>query len=103
MATDAAQEKQQLHTLVEFLGPEQIHTLRSLVEIMLDPVSRRLAAAPIDDEPETDDERRAVAEALESLGRNGGVSMETVLADFGLTMDDFRRMAKEDLPGNVRG
>ena len=99
MATDIAQEKQRLHTMVELLGPAQVHKLRSLVEMMLDPVARKLAAAEIDDEPETADERRAITEALESLERNGGVPMETVLADFGLTMDDFRRMATQDPAG----
>ncbi len=38
----------------------------------------------------------AAAEAVESLRRNGGVPMEVVLADFGLTMEDFRRMAGDD-------
>ncbi len=32
------------------------------------------------------------------MKRNGGVPMEEVLADFGLTMDDFRRMAESDSP-----
>jgi len=65
---------------------------------MLDPAERELALIPMDDERETGQERQAVAEALESLSRNGGVSMETVLADFGLTMKDFEAMSREPLP-----
>ncbi len=95
MATDATHDKQQLHTMVELLGPEQARAVRGLVEWMLDPVSRKLATAPIDDEPETEAERLAAAEYLESLGRTGGVPMETVLAEFGLSMDDFRRLSGE--------
>jgi hypothetical protein len=33
---------------------------------------------------------------IDSLDRNGGVPMEAVLADFGLTRDDFRKMAEID-------
>jgi hypothetical protein len=32
-------------------------------EAMLDPVSLAIAQAPVDDEPETEEERQAVAEA----------------------------------------
>jgi hypothetical protein len=95
---DLAQERQQAHTLLDQLPAEQVAAIRGLLETMLDPLDRKLAAAPIDDEPESEEERRAVAEAMDSLRRNGGVPMEEVLADFGLTMEDFRRMAENDLP-----
>jgi hypothetical protein len=95
---DLAQERQQAHALLDQLPAEQLAAIRGLLETMLDPLDRKLAAAPIDDEPETEEERRAVAEAMDSLRRNGGVPMEEVLADFGLTMEDFRRMAENDLP-----
>ena len=39
------------------------------------------APAPMDDEPEAEEERLAVAKAIESLERNGGVPMEEALAD----------------------
>jgi hypothetical protein len=44
-----------------------------------------------------DAEERAVEEARQWLRENGGkgIPREVVLADFGLTMDDFRRMAEE--------
>ena len=53
----------------------------------------RATDIPLDDEPLTPSDRTAIDKAVESLKRNGGVSMETVLADFGLTMNDFRSMA----------
>jgi hypothetical protein len=95
---DLAQERQQAHALLDQLPQEQLAAIRGLLETMLDPLDRKLALAPIDDEPETEEERRAVAEATDSLRRNGGVPMEEVLADFGLTLEDFRRMAENDLP-----
>ena len=85
--TDLAQER---------LSPEQLAAVRGLLETMLDPIDRKLALAPLDDEQESEEERQAVAEAIESLKRNGGVPMEEVLPDFGLTMEDFHRMAKSD-------
>jgi hypothetical protein len=62
---------------------------------LLDPVSCKLAAAPIDDEPETEDERQAVERAKERLRQLGdkGVPHQEVLQDFGLTPDAFQRMA----------
>ncbi|MCC6365039.1 MAG: hypothetical protein IT165_16100 [Bryobacterales bacterium] len=62
---------------------------------MIDPVTRKLAAAPIDDEPETEEERRAVEQSKEWLRQRGGkgIPHEEVLRDFGLSADDFHRMA----------
>jgi hypothetical protein len=64
----------------------------------LTPLDRKLAVAPIDDELLTPEEAAAIEAGIDSLERNGGVPMEEVLADFGLTMDDFRKMAETPLP-----
>ena len=56
-----AQTKQQAHELIERMAPGQIFAVVAVMETMLDPVSRAIANAPIDDEPETDAERQAVA------------------------------------------
>jgi len=65
----------------------------SLLEVMLDPVSRAIANAPVDDEPETEAERQAVSESKAWFERNGGqgIPHEEVLADFGLTPNDFNK------------
>lgn len=99
MAFDMEQERAQAHALLDLLPPAKLGAVRNLLAVMVEPTS-------LDDEPETEQERQAVAEGLASLERNGGVPMETVLADFGLTMEDFERMgrtpAAESLtrPGN---
>ena len=92
------QERKQAHAMLDRLAPEQLAAVLSLLETMLDPMERKLALAPIDDEPETEEERQDIAEVIESLKRNGGVPMEVVLADFGLTLEEFRRMADDDSP-----
>jgi len=56
----------------------------------LDPVARAIANAPVDDEPESEQERQAVAEADEWLQHNRPIPFEEVLADFDLTIEDVR-------------
>jgi len=92
MALDFVQERQRAHAYLDRLPPEQLSAVRGLLESLLSPFERKLALAPIDDEPITPEEAAAVEAGRASLERNGGVPMEEVLADFGLTMDDFRRM-----------
>jgi hypothetical protein len=89
MATDVLQEKQQVHELIERLAPSQVHAVRGLLEVMVDPVARSIANAPIDDEPLTPEEEQALDRADASLKDNKGISHEEVLAEFGLTMSDF--------------
>jgi hypothetical protein len=69
---------------------------------MIDPFSRKLALAPIDDEPFTDEDRQAVAEAHEWRKHNEPIPLENVLADLGLTMDDWETMSRTPLAQPVR-
>jgi hypothetical protein len=98
MALDIVQERQQAHSYLDRLPPEQLSAVRGLLETMLDPVSRALANAPIDDEPISEEEERAVSEAREWRKYNNPIPMEEVLADFGLTMEDFERLGRTPLP-----
>jgi len=93
MAHDSASDRHQAHELIERLAPTQVSAVVGLLEAMLDPVSRAIANAPVDDEPETEEERNAVAESKTwfEQRRGQGISHEEVLADFGLTPDDFKR------------
>lgn len=54
---------------------------------MLDTTS----SAPVDDEPISDEDIRCVREGRAWFAEHGGrgIPMEEVLADFGLTLDDF--------------
>ena len=49
MVRDLTHEKQRLHELVDRLAPGQVHAVRGLLQAMLDPVSRAIANAPVDD------------------------------------------------------
>jgi hypothetical protein len=103
MTTDTANERQRAHAYLDFLPPEQLSAVRGLLETMLDPVSRALANAPIEDEEISEEEERAVAESIEWLKHNKPIPNEEVLAEFGLTLGDFERMGRTPLPQEPNG
>jgi hypothetical protein len=89
MAGELTHEKEQLHELVERLAPSQVHAVRGLLRVMLDPVSRAIANAPVDDEPLTADDARALDEAREWLKRSEPIPHEQVLAELGITLEEI--------------
>jgi hypothetical protein len=92
-----ANEKLQAHDLIERLAPNQISALVHLLEVMINPLTRSLANAPLDDEPVTEREAAEIAAARASLDRGEGVPHEKVLAEFGLSPEDFARMGSTPL------
>jgi hypothetical protein len=86
-----------VHALIDQLPPIQLAALETILQSMLDPLARKLALAPVDDEPLTEEDRRAIAEANAWSKHNAPIALETVLADFGLTMTDWETMAKTPL------
>jgi hypothetical protein len=89
MSSDLTHEKQQLHELVDRLAPSQVYAVRSLLQVMLDPVSRAIANAPVDEEPITAEEARALSEAREGLKHNEPIPNEQVLAELGITLEEI--------------
>jgi hypothetical protein len=94
VAHDSTHEKQQAHELIERLAPSQVSAVVGMLEAMLDPVSRAIANAPVDDEPVSEEEARALAASREWLKHNPGIPHEEVLADFGLTPYDLKKNQK---------
>ena len=76
--------KERLHNAVETMTDEEARAaLRTLADASGDPVAWMLDHAPLDDEPETEQERRAVAEAHTDRGRGiEPVPLEDVLVEF---------------------
>jgi len=64
--------REHAHELIDRLPETQLSALVGLLETIVDPVAAGLRNAPIDDEPETEEERQAVDEARSRLKRNGG-------------------------------
>lgn len=95
--------KEHAHELIERMAPVQIDAVVHLLEVMTDPVARSLANAPIDDEPVSEEEAREIAAARASLDRGEGIPHEKVLAEFGLTSEDFERMGRTPLDPHKAG
>lgn len=89
MAKSSNREKRQAHELVDQLPPTQLKVVVRLLEEMLDPVSRSIANAPIEDERLTGEEEKALDEAREWLKRNQGVPHEQVLAELGISQKEI--------------
>ncbi len=77
--------REHLHQLVEQVPEGEVHAAERFLEYLCaEPVLRALANAPLDDEPETEEERQAVEEARESLRRGEGISHEELRRELGL-------------------
>ena len=96
MASDLTHEKRQLHELVDSLTPGQVRAVRGLLQAMLDPVSRAIANAPVDDEPLTAEEAQALVEAREWLKHNRPIPHEQVLAELGITQEEIENRREPD-------
>lgn len=57
---------------------------------MLDPVCRRPATAPFEDEETSEEEEQAVARSREWFKHNPGTPFEDVAAELGFSMDQIR-------------
>jgi hypothetical protein len=81
-----AADRQHGHQLLDQLGPGQFAAVVHLLETMVSP----------DEEGNTvsNAERKAIAEADEWLKHNEPIPHEEVLAEFGLTMSDWERWAR---------
>jgi hypothetical protein len=69
--------KERLHRVVDELSEEEAaDALDYIVSHGRDPLARRLDAAPIDDEPLTDEERESLREGREDVAAGRVISME---------------------------
>lgn len=85
---DTTTDKQHAHELIERLPQDQLSALVRLLETIvgLDPLDQALRNAPLDDEPESEEERQAVEEAREWLRQHGGkgIPQDEVMRSLGL-------------------
>jgi hypothetical protein len=92
MALASRNSKQQAYELIDRMAPSQVYAVVGLLETMLDPVSRAIANAPIDDELETDAEREAVAVSKAWMNEHPGqgIPLEELLTEFGVSSEELR-------------
>jgi hypothetical protein len=103
MSNSVANPKQQAHELIERMPQTQIPVVIGLLQRMLDPVTRSLVEAPLDDEIASEEEQRSVAASKAWLESNDPISNDEILADFGITSEDFQRMSHTTLEAHNTG
>lgn len=85
MELNKTPERQQAHALLDLLPDDKLTAVRRLLEVMVEPLARSLALAPVEEEEITDDTAAALDRAKASLARGEGISHEEILREFGLT------------------
>ena len=85
MELNLVQQRQQAHLLLDVLPEEKLSAIHSLLEVMVEPLSRSLALAPLDDEELRPEMAAALERASASLARGECVTHEELLREFGLS------------------
>lgn len=73
-----------VHRLIDNLSDDEFAQAAAALEGAIDPVVRALLLAPLDDEPETDEERAAVAEAWQDVAAGRLIAHEDLKRELGL-------------------
>ena len=84
MEPNLDQERRQAHALLDALPAEKLNAVRSLLEVMVEPLTRSLALAEVEEEDLTPDTAAALDRARASLARGGGIPHDEVLREFGM-------------------
>jgi hypothetical protein len=83
-------DREHAHLLLDQLPPEQLAAVVHLLETMVPPEEDRDTLSKA--------EAKAIAEADEWLKDHPPIPHDEILADFGLTKDDWERMGAESAP-----
>jgi len=78
------QQRQQAHALLDLLPAAKLSVVKNLLEVMVEPLSRSLALAPVEDEEITPETAAAIDRARASLARGEGIPHDKILREFGL-------------------
>ena len=84
MQPNQTPERQQAHALLDMLPDEKVAAVWTLLQVMVEPLSHSLAAAPVEEEEITADTAAAVDRARASLARGEGIPHQDILREFGL-------------------
>ena len=84
MELNLDRERRQAHALLDALPAEKLNAVRSLLEVMVEPLARSLALAQVEQEDLTPDTAAALDRARASLARGEGIPHEEILREFGL-------------------
>lgn len=74
--------REEAHHLLDQLGPAQFEAVAKLLEVMVEPLARTLALAPVEDEEITPETAAALDRARSSLARGEGIPHDEILSEF---------------------
>lgn len=77
-------ERRQAHTLLDMLPDEKLTAVRNLLQVMVEPLSHSLEAAPEDDEELAPEALERLRKARASVAAGKGIPHDDVLREFGL-------------------
>lgn len=83
MEPNLNEDRQQAHALLDLLPTEKLNAVRSLLEVLVEPLERSLALAPVEEEALTSETAAALERARASLARGEGIPHEEILREFG--------------------
>jgi len=84
LGPDSTQERKRAHALLDMLPQEKLAAVRSLLEVMVEPLARSLASAPVEEEEVTPETAVALDRARASLARGEGIPHDEILREFGV-------------------
>lgn len=76
--------KEHAHALLDMLPEEKLTAVVGLLEVMVEPLARSLALAPVEEEDITPETATALDHARASLAHGDGIPHEEILREFGL-------------------
>jgi hypothetical protein len=80
---DLNQDRQKAHALLDMLPPDKLNVVRSLLEVMVEPLARSLARAEAEQEEITFETETALDSSRASLASGEGIPHDEMLREFG--------------------
>jgi hypothetical protein len=77
------QERRHAHELLDLLSAGKLNAVRTLLEVLVEPMARTLALAQDEEEVLTAETAAALEHARASLDRGEGISHDEILREFG--------------------
>jgi hypothetical protein len=84
MEQNLDQDRRQAHPLLDVLPAEKLNAVRGLLEVMVEPLTRSLALAQVEEEGVTPGTAAALDCSRASLARGEGIPHDEILREFGL-------------------
>ena len=82
MELDLAKQRRHAHLLIDVLPEDKLSAVNNLLDVLVEPLSKSLAEAPVENEDLTPETISDIERASSSLDRGEGISHEEILREF---------------------